>query len=61
MDLTKLQRMSLGALVTLEVHGRDVIENLVSAGVTSDGDFEWSVLLIYSQTDIFVRIDGDVS
>ena len=44
-DLTKLQRVSLGALVTLDVHGRDVIQNLVDAEVQQAGDFEWSAQL----------------
>jgi dynein heavy chain len=47
MDLTKLQRVSLGAMVTLDVHGRDVIQNLVKAGIKHKGDFEWSAQLRY--------------
>jgi dynein heavy chain len=37
--------VSLGALVTLDVHGRDVIQNLVDAEVQQAGDFEWSAQL----------------
>eukprot|EP00961_Rhodomonas_salina_P294627 3934745-Rhodomonas_salina.1 len=46
-DLTGLQRVSLGALVTLDVHGRDVIENLANADVKDPGEFEWSAQLRY--------------
>jgi hypothetical protein len=30
------------ALITLEVHARDVIDRLVKAGASSPGDFEWA-------------------
>ncbi|KAJ3321819.1 Dynein heavy chain 6, axonemal [Boothiomyces sp. JEL0866] len=41
-DLTKIQRAILGALITIDVHNRDIIQSLISAKVTSAGDFEWT-------------------
>ena len=41
-DLTKIQRAILGALITIDVHNRDIIQNLIHAKVTSPGDFEWT-------------------
>ena len=38
---TKLQGKVLSALVTLEVHGRDVVERLIQANVSKTTDFEW--------------------
>ncbi len=55
-DLTNLQRVSLGALVTLDVHGRDVVENLFKVGVSAVSDFEWAAQLRYyweSSTESF--------
>jgi len=44
-DLTKLQRATLGALVVMDVHARDVVTDLAAQGITSDRDFEWQAQL----------------
>ncbi|OAJ44270.1 hypothetical protein BDEG_27524 [Batrachochytrium dendrobatidis JEL423] len=40
-ELTKLQRAILGALITIDVHNRDIVQGLIHAKVTGFGDFEW--------------------
>lgn len=41
------------ALITIEVHARDVIDKLVKAGATSTNDFEWlSQLRFYWDQDV---------
>ena len=40
-DLTKLNRSTLGAMVTLDVHGRDVLTMMVKAGVESTVGSHW--------------------
>eukprot|EP00002_Diphylleia_rotans_P022931 TRINITY_DN4501_c0_g1_i3.p1 TRINITY_DN4501_c0_g1~~TRINITY_DN4501_c0_g1_i3.p1 ORF type:complete len:4513 (-),score=1142.54 TRINITY_DN4501_c0_g1_i3:360-11993(-) len=40
-QLTKIQRLKLNALLTIEVHARDVIDKLVKANVHMTNDFEW--------------------
>ena len=57
-DLTNLQRVSLGALVTLDVHGRDVVENLCSVGVELVSDFEWAAQLRYYWQDSAEAFSG---
>ena len=37
-NLTKLQRLKIVALVTIEVHARDVVEKLIKAGGCISGD-----------------------
>ena len=39
--LTSLQRKIIVALVTTDVHARDIVENLMVEGVTSIHDFLW--------------------
>ena len=39
--LTKLQRITLCALVVLDVHAKDVTEELVKKRVSSEKDFQW--------------------
>jgi dynein heavy chain len=46
-DLTYLQRCSLGALVVIDVHARDVIEHLIANNVTEIANFDWQSQLRY--------------
>ena len=45
--LTKLQRTTLGAMVTLDVHGRDVLTLMAEAGTETPNDFNWVSQLRY--------------
>lgn len=40
-DLSSLQRNKLVALITIEVHARDVVDKLLKDGVKDSSDFEW--------------------
>ena len=46
-DLIKLQRKTIVALVTTDVHARDIIDDLIDKGVTEKEDFTWQVQLRY--------------
>ncbi|TPX75806.1 hypothetical protein CcCBS67573_g02914 [Chytriomyces confervae] len=46
-DLTKIQRAILGALITIDVHNRDIVQGLINAKVSSVNDFEWAKQLRY--------------
>eukprot|EP00058_Branchiostoma_floridae_P007678 XP_002593166.1 hypothetical protein BRAFLDRAFT_57938 [Branchiostoma floridae] len=52
-NLTKIQRLKIVALVTIEVHARDVIEKLIKSGVSDVTAFEWLMQLrVYWDKDI---------
>ncbi|KAJ3226918.1 Dynein heavy chain 6, axonemal [Clydaea vesicula] len=53
-ELSKIQRAILGALITIDVHNRDIIQSMIKAGVTSSGDFEWTKQLRY-----YWNVDAD--
>nr|CAD7588833.1 unnamed protein product [Timema genevievae] len=46
-DLEKLQRMVLCSLITVDVHARDIVTELVREKVTSEDNFEWLRQLRY--------------
>lgn len=51
--LNKIERNKVVALITIEVHARDVIEKLSKANCTSTNDFEWvSQLRFYWDKDL---------
>ena len=49
--LNKLQRKTLGALTTIDVHNRDVVAKMVDLGTCEVGDFEWMSQLRYYWED----------
>jgi dynein heavy chain len=54
-DLTKLQRAILGALITIDVHARDIITEMIEGGTSSVDDFGWLKQLRYywdTDTDV---------
>lgn len=44
-NMTKMQRLKLVSLVTIEIHARDVIEKLAKANCMDVNAFEWLMQL----------------
>ena len=42
-DLSKLMRGSLVALITIDVHNRDIVEYLINDKTENKSDFNWQV------------------
>ena len=50
-DLAPAARSTLMCLVTLDVHGRDIVKDLADKSVTAETDFQWLAQLRYYQED----------
>ena len=50
-QLSYLESLTLGALIVIEVHARDVIQHLEGVGIKSTSDFEWISQLRYYWDD----------
>ncbi|KAK3257150.1 hypothetical protein CYMTET_33753, partial [Cymbomonas tetramitiformis] len=63
-DLTRLvrgkltggERMTLGALIVIDVHARDVVQRLIDANVKACSDFDWVAQLRYYWRDEDVAV-----
>ncbi|XP_037539995.1 dynein heavy chain 12, axonemal [Nematolebias whitei] len=54
--LAKQTRTTLGALVTIDVHARDVVMELIEKGVSHETDFQWLAQLRYYWSNDNVRV-----
>ncbi|XP_044001725.1 dynein axonemal heavy chain 12 [Aphidius gifuensis] len=55
--LTKQNRTTLNALITIDVHAQDVVKLLIDKQITDDMDFEWlAQLRYYWEDNVQVRI-----
>ncbi|XP_054630913.1 dynein axonemal heavy chain 7-like [Dunckerocampus dactyliophorus] len=54
--LPKQTRITLGALVTIDVHARDVVMELIEHGVINESDFRWLAQLRYYWNNDNVRV-----
>jgi dynein heavy chain len=57
-ELPKMARFTLGALVVIDVHGRDVVSNLINEKISDIADFSWLAQLRYywEDNDVIVRM-----
>lgn len=52
--ISKIGRMTLSALIVIEVHARDVVINMLDNNVQNVNDFEWISQLRYTRPKFFI-------
>lgn len=59
-DLSNLGRRLLAALITIDVHSRDIVGSLVAKNTASVNDFEWQMQLryYYEEEDLVIKQVG---
>ncbi|KAF3425858.1 hypothetical protein E2986_01736 [Frieseomelitta varia] len=56
-QLSKQNRTTLNALITLDVHAMDVVKSLIDKRIVNETDFDWlAQLRYYWQDDVFISI-----
>ena len=55
-ELTKLERATMSALVTIDVHARDVVVQMAKDGVSDAKDFKWLAQLRYFWEDDTLKV-----
>lgn len=40
-DISKIDRITLGVLVVVEVHAKDVVKEMIDSAVKDPNEFEW--------------------
>lgn len=54
--ITNLARVTIRALIVIDVHAKDVVEDLAKHNVDSEDDFQWLAQLRYYMIDDAVRV-----
>jgi dynein heavy chain, axonemal len=55
--ITNLERITVKALIVIDVHAKDVVEDLIKCGVNSINDFQWLRQLRYYMLDEAVQVN----
>ncbi|EAT40340.1 AAEL007918-PA [Aedes aegypti] len=57
-EITNLDRITIKALIVIDVHAKDVVDDLIKQGIHTENDFQWLAQLRYywSEEEVTVKI-----